>query len=170
MVRHKYFFPLLSILLLLNGCTVSYKFNGASIDYNRIKTISITDFSNQATLVYAPLSQKFTESLKDMFATQTKLRLLPRDGQLNIEGEIVGYELTPMSAQADGYASETKLTVTINVRYSNTVTPEDDFEERFSAYRTFKADQMLESVQDGLIEEIDKEIGEQIFNKTVANW
>jgi hypothetical protein len=167
---YKRFFCFIALIALFSGCTIQYKLNGASIDYNKIKTISISDFPNQASLVYPPLSQKFTEGLKDFFTRQTKLRMLTRDGDLNIEGEIVGYELTPMATEADGYASETKLTITINVRYTNNVNTEDHFEERFSAYRTFPSSSMLENVQDGLIEEMTKEISDIIFNKTVANW
>ena len=165
-------FHILTLLMVLvvAGCTVQYKLNSASIDYSKVKTISIMDFPNQATLVYPPLSQEFTESVKDYLARQTKLRLVPREGDLQIEGEIVGYELTPMSTQADGYASETKLTVTINVRYTNTTNPDEHFEERFSAYRNFEATRMLEDVQATLCDEICKEIAEQIFNKSVANW
>lgn len=160
----------LMLLLVAAGCTVQYKFNAASIDYTKVKTISILDFPNQATLVYPPLSQEFTETLKDYFSRQTKLRIVPKEGDLQIEGEIVGYELTPMSTQADGYASETKLTITINVRYVNTTNPDDHFEERFTAYRTFEATRMLEDVQATLCDEMNKEIAEQVFNKSVANW
>jgi len=155
---------------VLSGCTVSYKFNGASIDYTKVKSISIEDFPIQATLVYAPLSPKFTEGLKDLFIRQTKLKMVKKDGDLQVNGEIVGYELTPMATRADGYASETKLTVTINVRFVNTTKPEENFEQRFSAYQTFQSSQMLDDVQDTLLEEIIKEISESIFNKTVANW
>jgi len=155
---------------VLSGCTVSYKFNGASIDYTKVKSISIEDFPIQATLVYAPLSPKFTEGLKDLFIRQTKLKMVKKDGDLQVDGEIVGYELTPMATRADGYASETKLTVTINVRFVNTTKPEENFEQRFSAYQTFQSSQMLDDVQDTLLEEIIKEISESIFNKTVANW
>jgi hypothetical protein len=157
-------------LMLLTACTVSYKLNMASIDYTLVKSITIKDFPNQATLVYAPLSQLFTEQLKEKFITQTKLKMIPRDGDLQLEGEIVGYDLTPMATQSDGYASETKLNVTVKVRYTNTTKTEEDFEQDFSAYRTFSATQSLESVQDQLLEEISKEIAESIFNKTVANW
>lgn len=157
-------------LLVFSGCKITYKFNGASIDYNRVKSISIQDFPIQASLVYAPLSPKFTETLKDLFVSQTKLRLVKKEGDLQIDGEIVGYELTPMATQADGYASETKLTVTVNVRFVNTTKPEENFEQRFSAYQTFQSTSMLEDVQDTLLEAIIKEISESIFNKTVANW
>ncbi len=161
---------LLIALLVLVGCTVSYKFNGASIDYNRVKTISITDFSNQSTLVYPPLTQEFTEGLKDVFAKQTKLKLVRQGGHLHMEGEIVGYELTPMAAKADGYASETRLTITVNVRFTNTTNADDDFEERFTAYRNFEATKMLDDVQAALCEEMIKEIADQVFNKAVAKW
>lgn len=166
----KRFLLVLLPLLLLSGCSISYKLNGASIDYTRVKSISIQDFPIQASLVYAPLSPKFTEGLKDMFVRQTKLKLVKKDADLQIDGEIVGYELTPMATQADGYAAETKLTVTVNVRFVNTKKPEESFEQRFSAYQTFPSASMLEDVQDTLIEEITKEISESIFNKTVANW
>jgi len=157
-------------LLVLSGCTISYKLNGASIDYTRVKSISIQDFPIQASLVYAPLSQKFTEGLKDIYIRQTKLKVVTRDGDLQIDGEIIGYNLTPMATKADGYASETKLEVAVNVRFVNTTKPEDNFEQRFTAYQTFSASSMLEDVQDSLLEEIIKEISESIFNKTVANW
>jgi outer membrane lipopolysaccharide assembly protein LptE/RlpB len=157
-------------LLVMSGCTVQYKLTGASIDYSVIKTISIQDFPNQATLIYAPFSQMFTEGLKDKFITQTKLKMRPKDGHLQLEGEIVGYELTPMAQAADGYASETRLTVTINVRFTNTVNEKENFEQKFTAYRNFPATKMLDEVQDDLLKEMTKEISEQIFNKTVANW
>ncbi len=158
------------LMLVLNACTISYKFNGASIDYTTTKSISVADFPNQALLVYPPLAQTFVETLKDLYTRQTKLKVLNEDGDLRVEGEIVGYELTPLAAQADGYSSETKLTVTINVRFVNTKNEKENFEQRFSAYQTFPSTQMLDDVQDSLLEEILKEITESIFNKTVANW
>lgn len=161
---------LLLPLLLLSGCTVSYKLNGASIDYARVKTISIQEFPNQCAYVYAPFAQSFTEGLKEKFITQTKLKMKPREGDLQLEGEIVGWDLTPMAQQADGYASETKLTITVNVRFTNTTNEKENFEQKFSAFRQFSATSMLEDVQDELLAEITKEIAEAIFNKTVANW
>lgn len=161
---------LAALLVATTACTVQYKLNGASIDYNRVKTLAVTDFGNQAILVYPPLSQELTEGMKDIFAKQTKLKLIRQNGHLNLEGEIVGYELTPMAAKADGYATETKLTMTVNVRFSNTTNPDDDFEERFTAFRNFEATKMLDEVQATLCEEMIKEIAEQVFNKSVAKW
>jgi hypothetical protein len=85
------------VFLFLASCSISYKFNGASIDYTKIKTISIADFPNVSELVYPPLSQQFSEELRDIYTKQTQLRLVRQNGDLNLEGEIVGYQLTPMS-------------------------------------------------------------------------
>lgn len=156
--------------LVVTACSISYKFNGASIDYTKIKTITIKDFPNQAPLVYPPLSQKFTEALKDIYTRQTRLQLVNNNGDLELEGEITGYDLTPMAVREDAYASQTKLTITVRVRYSNRVTPEKDFEQSFSAYREFDANQMLQQVQDGLSQEIIDELVDQIYNATVADW
>lgn len=170
MTRRVLYTCLVTLLLGASACTMSYKLNGASIDYNRVKTLAVTDFSNQATLVYPPLAQELTEGIKDIFSRQTKLRLIRQEGHLNLEGEIVGYEITPMAAKSDGYASETKLTMTVNVRFSNTTNPDDDFEERFTVFRTFEASRMLDDVQATLCEEMIKEIADQVFNKSVAKW
>lgn len=163
----------LSILLLatmLSGCVISYKFNGASIDYSKIKTISIADFPNMAALVHAPLSSNLSDGIRDLFQRQTRLQQVRRGGDLAIEGEIVGYQLTPMSVSADSYAAETKLTLTIRVRFTNSVNPEEDFEKTYSAYQTFDASQMLNDVQDELCNTMIQEIADQIYNDTVAKW
>ncbi len=157
-------------LILLSACTISYTFNGASIDYTKVKTISIKDFPNQAPLVYAPLSQLFTEELKDIFVRQTRLSLVNDNGDLDIEGEITGYDLTQLAVKEDAYASQSKLTMTVRVRYTNNTNPDEDFEQSFSAYREFENTQLLQDVQDDLCDEMIEEIVDQIYNATVANW
>lgn len=164
-----------SVILLLSivfsGCTISYKFNGASIDYAKTKSISIVDFPNNAELVYPPLSQVFTEKLRDVYTKQTRLQLLKKGGDLHIEGEIIGYQLTPMAISSDTYASQTKLTITINVRFTNHKNPDDDFvDKKYSAYKTFDSSQNFTDVQDELIKEIVDEITDIIYNDTVAKW
>ena len=130
-----YLFLVLSVIMA--GCTISYKFNGASIDYTKVKTISIKDFPNQAPLVYPPLSQQFTEGVKDIYVRQTRLSLVRDNGDLQLEGEITGYDLTPMAVKEDAYSSKTKLTITVKVRYTNRTNADEDFEQSFSAYREF---------------------------------
>jgi uncharacterized lipoprotein YajG len=161
---------LLGALFLLSGCVISYKFNGASIDYTKVKTISVADFTNNAALVYPPLATNLTDGIKDLYQRQTRLEQVRRGGNLELEGEITGYNLTPMSVSADSYAAETKLTITIKVRFTNNIAPEESFEKTYSAYQTFDASQMLSDVQDELCSTMITEIAEQIYNDTVAKW
>lgn len=163
-----YLFLVLSVIL--TGCTISYKFNGASIDYTKVKTICIKDFPNQAPLVYPPLAQQFTEGVKDIYVRQTRLSLVRDNGDLELEGEITGYDLTPMAVKEDAYSSLTKLTITVKVRYTNRTNADEDFEQSFSAYREFDSNVMLQDVQDQLCSEIIEELADQIYNSTVANW
>ncbi len=160
----------LAIFVFFQSCTISYKFNGASIDYTKTKSISIVDFPNTAELIYPPLAQEFTETLRDTYSKQTRLQLLKRGGDMNIEGEIIGYQLTPMAISADSYSAETKLTMTVKVRFTNNKNPEEDFEKSYIAYQTFDSSRMLSEVQDELMKTMVKEIAENIYNDTVARW
>lgn len=158
------------LMLLLAGCSIKYSLNGASIDYTKIKTISITDFQNLAPTVYPPLAQRFTEDLKYRFQRQTRLRDIPTNGDLSIEGEIVGYDLSAEAVQENAFAAKTRLTLRINVRFTNKVNEEENFEREFTSFGTFDSSQMFVNVQDQLCEELTKDIINQIFNATVENW
>ncbi|GAB6394878.1 MAG: LptE family protein [Bacteroidales bacterium] len=155
---------------LLCGCKVSYGFTGTSIDYTVTQTVSIGDFPNQAALVYPPLSQQFTESLKDAFTQKTKLRMTGTGGDMDLAGEIIGYDVAPMAIKEDAYSSRTKLTLTVRVRYAHRAKPDKDYEQSFSASREFDSNLMLQDVQDALNEELVKEIVDQIYNSTAADW
>ncbi len=160
----------LLLMLLLAGCSIKYSLNGASIDYTKIKTVSITDFQNLAPTVYPPLAQRFTEDLKDRFQRQTRLRDMPTNGDLSIEGEIVGYDLSAEAVQENAFAAKTRLTLRINVRFTNKVNEEENFEREFTSFGTFDSSQMFVDVQDQLCQELTKDIINQIFNATVENW
>lgn len=166
----KRYIYLASLILLLSACSISYKFTGASIDYNLTKTLHLGHFVNQSPLVYPPLENRFNEEMKDMFTRNTRLQLVNQNGDLEIEGEIVSYELTPLAVQEDAFAAETKLTMTVRIRYRNNKVQGQDKEETISANRIFASNVIFDSVQDRLVEEITKEIIDQIFNATMANW
>lgn len=157
-------------MLLFAGCSIKYSLNGASIDYTKIKTVSITDFQNLAPTVYPPLAQRFTEDLKDRFQRQTRLRDIPTNGDLSLEGEIVGYDLSAEAVQENAFAAKTRLTLRINVRFTNKVNEEESFEREFTSFGTFDSSQMFVDVQDQLCQELTKDIINQIFNATVENW
>lgn len=156
---------------IIVSCSISYKFNGSSIDYSKTRSISITDFPNTAELIYPPLAQEFSESLRDVYTKQTRLRLLKKGGDMHLEGEIVGYQLTPLAISADTYSSQTKLTITVNVRFSNNKNPEEDFsDKKYTAFQTFDSSRMLSDVQDELMKTMIADIVDNIYNDTVAKW
>lgn len=156
--------------IIMTACTVSYKFNGSNINYTETPTLEIRDFQNQAPLVYPPLTQVFNERMKDVFIRGTKLQLTSIAPSMEIEGEIVRYDLTPLAVQENNLASQTRLTMAVKFRFRNNVRPEEDKEETISAYRDFSSSLMLTDVQDGLIDELTKEIVDQVFNATMSNW
>ena len=157
-------------LLIATACSISYKFTGASIDYTKVKTITISDFTNQASYVNPTLAPEFTESLKDIYIRQTRLEQVTSNGDLALEGEVTGYDFTPMAVKEDALASQTRLTITVRVRYMNNTNPDEDFEQSFSAYREFDSNLMLQQVESSLCAEIIEEIVDQVYNATVANW
>lgn len=175
LTKKKHIYTLLMIVTLAlvpTGCRISYSFTGGSIDYTKIKTISISDFAMRAEYVYMPLATTFNEELKDIFIRQTRLQLVNSGtADLELEGEITGYNQYNEGVAADGYSSKTRLTITVNVRYTNNVDHEADLvDQKFQAFRTYDSSQLLTAVQDQLIAEMVKEITDQIFNATVANW
>ena len=157
-------------LLLLSACKVSYSFNGASIDYTKTKTIQIADFPIRSAYVWGPMQGIFNNQLKDIYANHTRLEQVKRNGDLQIEGEITNYQQRNRSVSSEGYSAPTELIMTVNVRFTNNTNHQEDFERQFTATATYETTQSLNSVQEELVTQMVKEITEQIFNATVANW
>lgn len=158
-------------VLLLGACTISYKFNGAALDYNVYKTINIGNFPIRAAMVYAPLQPMFENKLADTYSKQTRLQMTDSSkADLSIEGEITGYSLTPQAVTENAYASQTRLTITVRVKYTDHKQPDSSVDQSFSAFRDFDSSQMLTSVQDELCQQITDEIVLLIFNATAGNW
>lgn len=160
----------LTLCVLLTACTISYKFTGSSINYDKVKTISIDKFPVRSAYVWAPMEAMFYNDLTDAYARKTKLRVLKRGGDLQLSGEIVEYSQTNKSVAADGYSAQTQLKITVNVRFVNNTNHEEDFEQKFSATADYDSRLQLSAVQDELVAQIFKDIIDQIFNATVANW
>ncbi len=157
-------------IVSFSSCSVSYKFNGASIDYSTTKTIEIADFPIRSAYVWGPMAPIFNNKLKDIYANHTKLIQVRRNGDLKIEGEITRYDQRNKSVSAEGYSAQTELSMTVNVRFTNNKNHAEDFEKQFTATSTYETTQTLNSVQEELVTQMVKEITDQIFNATVANW
>ena len=136
-----YFVVPVVLLTLLTACSISYKFTGTSINYDLIKSIQIDKLVNRAPYGWAPMEAMLNNKLQDVYANQTRLKLVKRAGDLHIAGEIVSYDQFNKGISADGYASQVQLRMTVNIRFENSKTNERR-----------------------------EDICDQIFNATVADW
>jgi len=157
-------------LTLLTACSVSYKFNGASIDYSKTKTIQINEFPIRSSYVWGPMGPLFNNQLRDQFAAHTRLIQVKRNGDLKIEGEITQYQQRNKSVSAEGYSAQTELSMTVNVRFTNNAKHSEDFERSFTATQSYETTRTLNDVQEELVTQMCKDLCDQIFNATVANW
>ena len=168
-----YIYIVLALVMVsaLTSCAFKgYKFNGASIDYTKTKTIQLSDFAVRSSYVWGPMGPLFNNTLKDEFANHTRLVQVKRNGDLKIEGEIIQYTQRNKSVSSEGHSAQVELTMMVNVRFTNNANHKEDFERQFSASQTYESTQSLNSVQEELVTQMTKDIVEQIFNATVSNW
>ena len=159
----------LSALLLTGvGCGI-YSFSGTSIQSD-VNSITINYIEYKALKVNPSLSNDLTEALKEQFRKMTKLEQVDMDGDLEIEGQITGYEVRATAVTANEQAAQSRLTVNVKISFTNRKHPEDDLEQNFSAYADFDASMSLDSVEASLCQEIVEKLVEDIFNATVAQW
>lgn len=154
--------------LMLCACGI-YSFSGTSIQPD-VKTVTIDLFEYRALKVNPSLANNLTEAFKTKFRKLTKLEQVEEDGDIELSGDVVGYDVSAQAITAGEVASKNRLTVTIKAKFTNRKYPEDDFEQTFSAYADFDATQTMDSVQDALCEEIIDKIVEEVFNASVAKW
>ena len=158
----------LTCCLLLSSCGI-YSFTGASIPAEA-KTVSVQYFPNNAPLVNPLLSDAITNALNDIFVNQTILQSVSQNGDLSLEGEITGYSTSPIAITGNQTAAMNRLTVTVNVRFTNKYDESKNFEQKFSQYQDYPSNQDLSAVQDVLVEQIVEDLCQDIFNKAVVNW
>ena len=162
---------ILSPLLLLTGCKPVFTFNGSILNYDVYKTIYVSEFPIRASLVYPPLQQTFENEILNYVTRQTKLQVIdnPNNADINLSGEITGYSLSPQAVGTDAYATETRLTISVRVKYTDNQNSANNVDQTFSAYRQFSSSLMLTDVQDELCQQISEELATLIFNSTLGN-
>jgi hypothetical protein len=158
-----------SLAFIMTACKMSYSFTGANLSPS-IKTYSVYYFPNRARLINPTLSQNFTEDLREKLQRQTSLDELQENGDIEFEGQITGYEVRPMSIQKDDLAAKNRLTITVKLKYTNSKSPEENFDRNFSAYEDFDSSLSISDVEDELTSLIILKLTEDIFNATIANW
>ncbi len=169
-VKHIRLVIVMLLALSFTDCRISYKFNGAALDYSIYKTVNVGEFPIRASLVYPPLQQMFENALLDYITRNTRLQTTDGPSDLQLEGEITGYALSPQAVTQNALASQTRLTITVRVKYTDNKQEGKDIDQTFSAYRDFDSSLMLNDVQDGLCDEITEELVNLIFNATLGDW
>ena len=169
LLRNKYNKALILIgfLIIIQSCKINYSLTGAPIT---AKTISIDFFPNKASLIKPSLSQDLTDALRDKFVNQTSLELQEQNAELHLEGEIIYYRTTSVAIQGNETAALNRLTIKLNVRFTNTKNEEDSFEQVFTGFEEYDANLSFGNVEDQLIEIINKRLVQDIFNKALVNW
>ncbi|MCT4587904.1 MAG: LPS assembly lipoprotein LptE [Carboxylicivirga sp.] len=157
------------LALILHACSISVGMNGASIPEN-LNTFSVQYFENRAPLINPVLSQNLTEGLKDRISNESRLSLVNGTGDVHFSGTITGYSVRPMAIQSDAVSAETRLSMTIKVRFKNYKDPQKNWESSFSAFRDFPSEQNINAVETELTNEMIEELTENIFNKSFADW
>lgn len=160
----------LMFVFAIPACRISYKFNGSALDYSVYKTIHVSEFPIRAALVYPPLQQMFENELLDYITRNTRLQVVEGASDLQLEGEITGYSLSPQAVTENALASQTRLTITVRLKYTDNKQENKNVDQTFSAYRDFDSSLMLTDVQDDLCQQISKELVELIFNATLGDW
>jgi len=155
--------------VLLTGCRMSISLTGGTVDA-RAKTVAITTFPNNASLINPTLSQSFTTALKDKIQGQTPLTIVNTNGDYTIEGEITDYNVNPAAIQGNDTPAMNRLTITVRVRFYNKFDETQNFDQSFSRYADYYSSQNLSSVEAGLVSDITDALTDDIFNKAFVNW
>ena len=162
----------LFLLILFAGtyqCKVNYSLSGASIAPD-VKTINIKFFQKTAALGPPSLSQDFTELLKDKFINQSNLNLVNENADLTLEGTISNYTITPQAIQSNETAALNRLSITVNVKFTNLKDEKQNFETTFTRFSEYLSTENISTVEAALISDINEQLVDDIFNKAMINW
>ncbi len=159
---------ILAAALCLGACGI-YSFSGTSIQPD-VNSITINLFEYRAMRVNPALSNDLTEALRTQFRRMTRLEQVEMDGDMELSGEITGYDIAAAAVTADEVAARNKLTVTVKVSFTDKKHPEEDFEKSFSSYAEYDSSNTIDAVESSLCAEIIEKLVEDIFNAAVAQW
>lgn len=168
-IQQSVFIVFLLLISVLSSCKPHISLSGASIPVEA-KTISVAFFANNTTLGAPSLSQRFTEKLRDMVSQQTNLALMKANGDLQFEGYISEYQVTPVAIQSTDQAAMNRLTISVYVKYSNKFEAAKNFEQTFTRFADFKTSENISAKEPELVQEINRQLTEDIFNKAFNNW
>ena len=164
----KYTAGLLLMILLFTSCEIRYSFSGGQ--FSGAKTFSVYYLKPQTALASPTYSQRLTEDLKDVMLSQSPLSLIELNGDLQFEGSVTNYVVAPVAIQSNETASLTRLSITVKIKYTNTLEPDLNFEKSFTKFADFSATESLFAVQEDLWKQINDQLAQEIYNASVGNW
>jgi hypothetical protein len=156
------------VAVLVASCKGGYSFTGG--DVGNAKTLSVEAFGNRADLINPMLAQRFTTELQAVMVRQTPLSLVSREGDLQFSGAVVEYSVRSEAPAANDQVGQSRLNMSVEVIFVNTLDDSKSFTQRFSAFRNFPASTDLRSVEDALVEELVSELSDKIFNRALVQW
>lgn len=169
-LRHTAIALSLLLLAVLSSCAISYSFSGASVDYAKSKTVSVSYFNNMAAMVAPALSSTLTDELTRKLVTQTRLQSVREEGDLAFSGEIIDYRSEPVAVSGDEYAIMNRLTINVKVRFTNKAEPQNNFDKTFSEYADYNTTILLTTAETTLIPQIVEKLVDNIFNEALSAW
>ncbi len=167
----KYSFILLVVVMpvLFSTCgKVTFNMSGASVA--PATTCQVNYFENRAEIVNPSLSYQITEALKKKIQSNTSLLIVNSNANVLFEGEITGYNVQPQAVQASGTAANDRLTITVKVKFTNVVKPENSYDKSFSRYDEYSSSSNFNSVENQLVENIMTQLMDDIFNEAFSTW
>ena len=156
-------------LLLLTSSCGFYTFSGASIS-PEIKNIKISYFTNEAENFKANLDRDITQKLTDFIIEQTDLSVNNDNYEIEINGKIISYDISPISISSNDFANQNRLSISVNIDFKNYINEKENYNQKFTRYVDYKSDQNIEEIESELNDQIIEEICIDIFNKTFVNW
>ncbi len=169
-----------AIIIILSSCTIklgslSFGYSAKGASTTGLKTVSVQFIENRVIennggIVQPTFSQEFTDALKDYIQSNTNLILINGVGDADFEGEVITYDLKPVSITANEIAAQNRFTISVKIRFVNNVNPEMDFENNFSRYENYESSLSFEDAQNVYTKDITDLLIEDIFNRAFVNW
>jgi hypothetical protein len=159
----------ITLAFAIASCKPQVSLSGATIPAEA-KTISVGIFRNNSSLGSPALSQQFTEKLRDLVSRQTSLALIRKNADLQFDGYISDYNVSPTAITGAEEARKNRLTISVQVVYLNRFDPAKNFEQTFTRFADFNSTESLSSREAALVDEIFRQITEDIFSRAFNNW
>ncbi|MGB3590792.1 MAG: LPS assembly lipoprotein LptE [Nonlabens sp.] len=163
-------FLLVATLLIMVSSCISYRLNSTSIPDN-VKTFQVDFFGNQAAIVEPGIERTFTLRLQDLIQDQSSLSLVTNNGDYIYQGNITRFYIAPMTATANDRAAQNRVTIEINLIFTNTKVEEESYDKLYSFFYDYDANTQLQGAAlDTALDVIYDQITQDIYNDTLNKW